>query len=187
MVWVATAIMALVGCGVPTDSDPRAIPPEEVPYGLLRPSADPRAGPMTPEEGGQIQVFFLRGERLAPATRRVRPVASVEGVMRHLLRGPNRDEAAEGLRSAIGPRSDLLGIRMEGRVAVIDLNADFVEIQGEEQLLAVAQLVFSATGVAGVDAVTLLLEGKPVEVPTGEGTLTGRPLTRGDFTRFSPS
>jgi spore germination protein GerM len=48
-------------------------------------------------------------------------------------------------------------------------------------------LVFSATGVAGVDAVTLLLEGRPVEVPTGEGTLTGRPLTRGDFTRFSPS
>lgn len=180
------SVAVLTGaCGVPMDGRPRVIPRQEVPFDLLRPSQPPRPASAAPGQGVSVQVFFARGDRLAPVPRAT-ATASVQEVVRHLLLGPRGEEAEGGVRSALGPRTRVLSARVEDRVAVIDLSSDFAEVRGEEQVLAVAQVVYSVTGVVGVDGVRLLLEGRAVEVPTGEGTLTERPLARADFARFSP-
>jgi len=50
----------------------------------------------------------------------------------------------------------------------------------------VAQLVYACTQFPGVIGVQVLVDGEPAEVPTGEGKLTSRPLTRFDFPTLGP-
>jgi spore germination protein GerM len=55
------------------------------------------------------------------------------------------------------------------------------ELGGDEQLLAVAQLVCTLTARPGVGPVSFTLEGAPVDVPTGDGSLTSGPVSRDDY------
>jgi spore germination protein GerM len=66
-------------------------------------------------------------------------------------------------------------------VGTVDLGGSFGQVGGQEQILAVAQLVFTATSVPGIVKVQFTLGGRPVEVPAGDGTLTQGPLGRSDF------
>jgi hypothetical protein len=52
--------------------------------------------------------------------------------------------------------------------------------------MRLAQLVYTLTRVPGVGGVRLWLEGRPVEVFSGEGLEIPRPLTRADFPDFAP-
>jgi spore germination protein GerM len=52
--------------------------------------------------------------------------------------------------------------------------------------MRVAQLVYTATGVAGVDAVRIALDGELVEAIGGEGLVVDHPLTRDEFAQFAP-
>jgi spore germination protein GerM len=51
----------------------------------------------------------------------------------------------------------------------------------------VGQLVYACTQLRGVSGLQLLVEGKTVEGPTEEGTLTSRPLRRSDFPKLVPA
>jgi hypothetical protein len=39
--WAAVVLVVAVGCGVPTDADPRPITDDRVPFDLLSPDAGP--------------------------------------------------------------------------------------------------------------------------------------------------
>jgi len=56
-----------------------------------------------------------------------------------------------------------------------------VAIGGQEQILALAQVVLTATSVAGVADVRFTLEDQPVDIPRGDGTLSSGPLTTRDY------
>jgi spore germination protein GerM len=70
--------------------------------------------------------------------------------------------------------------------AVVDLAEEFNEISGSAQLIALAEIVYTATGRPGIGQVTFTLEGSPIETPRGDGSLTSEPLTRSDYQRLSP-
>ena len=70
---------------------------------------------------------------------------------------------------------------MEADTAIVDLTAALVEVGGQEQILAVAQIVLTATSVPGIAQVRLLLEGQAVEMPRADGTLTADTLRAADF------
>jgi spore germination protein GerM len=95
-------------------------------------------------------------------------------------------EAAAGVRTAISNQTRLLSVRIQSAVATIDLSGDFAAIGGRDQILAVAQLVYTATAAQGVLGVRLSLDGKPVEVPRGDGTLTQDPLNPADYSALAP-
>ena len=178
-------LVAVVACGVPSDGAPRVIPQGDVPFDLL---AEPTTSPPTTQFQAEVlvPVYMIGSGRLVPVIRKVQPPASLLRIVQALLGGPTPDEAASGLRTAISGQTNLLSIRVQESIATIDLSGGFAGIGGREQIFALAQLVFTTTASPSVRGVRLSLDGRLVEVPRGDGTLTQEPLRREDFVAFAP-
>jgi hypothetical protein len=177
---IAWLLLVLAGCGVSTDDGPRALPRSAVPFDLLRPTTTVhRNAPVAVTT--EVPVYLVGGQRLVVVRRLVESPPSLFRALESLLAGPTADEAGIGLRSAVTNQTRLLSVRVQSGVATIDLSAEFADIGGREQILAVAQLVYTATGAQGVFGVRLSLAGRAVEVPRGDGTLSDQPLKRTDY------
>ncbi len=135
---------------------------------------------------GVAFVYLLRYDQPEP-TRRSVPVGMgiVESSIRDLLVGPS---AAEGLlhySTALLPDTRLLAFSIDNRTAIIDLSAMPTSSvgKGSEALLALYQLVYTATASGGVDAVKVRVNGRAY----GLGSLSGgssaleQSLTRADL------
>jgi spore germination protein GerM len=187
------ATFALLGCflatacGVPNDGSPRALPKNDVPFGLLVPSTTPPTVPGATQPTEGVTVFLVSSNRLIAVGREVAPPATLFKSLNALLGGPGAQESAAGFRSAINVGTRLLSLRVQQGVATIDLSGAFVGVSGQEQILALAQIVFTATADPSVTSVLFALDDKPVEVPRGDGTLTAAGLTRADFVTLTPA
>ena len=169
-------LIAALSCGIPQDRNP-----DVVPGGAIGPAlgATPPAAAAAPAGEG-VTVFFVRAGQLVQAGRTALR-GDAHAALQNLLSGPSEQELAAGLRTAITGPADVRLVRIAGATAQIDLAAPFVAIAGQEQILAVAQVVLTATSVAGVSDVRFTLEGQPVDVPRGDGTLSPGPLTSLDY------
>jgi spore germination protein GerM len=171
---VATLTAVGAACGIPQDRSPVIVP-----GGVVSPAVAPVEGqPTSPE--AQTEIFLLQAEHLV-TVRRSTPRRGVVDVVNLLLQGATETEFDAGIRSAISPQTALRSARVEGDTAVVDLSGALVEVGGQEQILAVAQIVLTATTVPGVGQVRLLLEGQAVEVPRADGTLTSETLRASDY------
>ncbi len=85
------------------------------------------------------------------------------------------------LRTAVGDPSIVGQVRLVAGTAEVDLLSAISALAGDEQLLAVAELVCTLTGRPGVGRVSFTLNGAPVDVPRGDGSLTARPVSRDDY------
>ena len=158
--------MVTVGCGIPRDQEPIRTPGGVVLPAVAPSDSLPPAGAAVPET--DVAVFLVRAEHLVKVVRSARR-ADLTGVLNVLLAGPTEPELVAGIRTAISPQTDLRSAHLEGDTAVVDLSAAFVEVGGQEQILAVAQVVLTATAVPGVGRVRFLLEGQGVEIPGPTG------------------
>jgi spore germination protein GerM len=132
-------------------------------------------------------VFFVRKERLVPVKRRIDSAHPVAQAVEALLNGVTDQEAANGLRSAIGSGVSLHTIpRADDGHVTVDLGDALTAVGGSEQALAVAQIVYTVTQVDDGRPVQILLDGARVQVARPDGTLTGRPLTRADYEALGP-
>ncbi len=178
-------LLALAACGVPADSSPRAIPSDDVPFDLLEPGETVPVTTTTPV-AGTVTVFLVSGERLAGADRSSPVPPTPEWALGALLAGPTPEEAAQGLRTAIGTALALAAPGKDGNLVEIELGPSFTAAGGAEQILAIAQVVYTMTAFPQVSGVTFTLNEKAVEVPRGDGTLTGAPLGRDAFPAVAP-
>lgn len=180
------AVAALAACGVPTDDAPRELPAERIPFGLLEPN--PAGGtPGVPGAAMQRPIYLVNGaNRLVEVVKAVPAPGGVADALRELLAGPDSDDVEEGLTTFIPSGTIVLGVGppVEG-VATIDLSGD-LPTAGEGLRLALAQIVYTATGVPDVDRVLFELNGQPREVPDDKGETTAEPLGRSDFAQFRP-
>lgn len=170
--------IALGGCGIPQDRHPIVLP-----GGILNPALGPtRPAVSAPQPAVQATVFFVRSNRVVPVVRTLTGTgAGVDASLHELLGGPTDADLAAGLRTAISSPTELHLVRIDGAIAVVDLTRAFVDVGGEEQILALAQVVLTTTAVAGITSVRFALEGQPVEVPRSDGTLSAGPLTAADY------
>ncbi len=178
--------VVLGSCGVPLDNEPERIPDQQPPADT---EGAPRGHPSTTvrtDHAPTVELFFVRGDRLVRVWRPISGPASLARVLEHVLAGPAPHERHGGVRSAINPETRIREALLHDGVASIDLSAPFGDVQGEDHITAIAQIVFSCTAFPGVQRVHFRLEGRPVEVPVGDGTLTLRPLTRADFLELAP-
>jgi hypothetical protein len=178
-------LLAAVGCGVPTATDVRTVPDEEVPYGLLQPSQEVTAPLATSAPGpGSPTVYLVRGDELVGTTVTGPSGSAQAGLTRVLValsQGPTEPQRAAGLRTAV-PLSLAFDLRaLDAGVATIELRSDDPSNVGDEGPLAVGQLVLSATSVPGVDSVVLTRDGRAVDAQLADGSLTDRPLTASDY------
>jgi spore germination protein GerM len=187
---VIASLLATGGCGVPDDAEPRALAPESVPFSLLATSTTTTNEPMTPPAVDEsVPVYLVDNEsgQLVEVRRSVPAPASVREVLEELLQGPTEAELASGLSSSIPSSTQLLGV--EGPVAgivTVDLS-DLSGISGPGQRMALAQVVFTATGAAEVESVLFEFEGELSQAPNAEGESTSEPLSREDFAAFDQS
>lgn len=174
------AVMVLGACGVRAQDGPERL---DESVGVVLPDA---GAPRSDAARTAVEVYFVRSDLLVGVARPV-DSADVPTAVGTLLEGPTEEEAAAGLRTAVPVGTRLRGVTVEAGTARIDLTEPFAEVSGENQVPAVAQLVFTVTGVVGVERVTVAVEGEVIDVPRSDGTLTSGPLTRLDFTAVAPT
>jgi hypothetical protein len=186
VVLVALAL-PLSGCGVPSDGVPRALPAGDVPFELLAPATTGATTTTLVAVSAEVPIYMVGADRLVGVRRLVEAPPSLFRVLEALLGGPDAQEGAMGLRTAIINTTRLLSVRVQSGVATIDLSDEFATIGGQDQIQAVAQLVLTTTAAQGVVGVRLSLDGRPVDVPRGDGTLTQEPLRPADFSVYDPA
>lgn len=164
------------GCTVRSERHAHAEDDASVPFELLEPDAPPLI-PTTPgQAGGEVSLCFVRdGERLAVVPATVPEPANLGEVIAALAEPPG------DLRTALGGPSLVRGVALRAGIAHADLQPALSNLGGTEQLLAIAQLVCTLTQRPDVGLVSFTLDGAPVDVPRGDGSLTAGPVSRDDY------
>ncbi|MDT0275463.1 GerMN domain-containing protein [Blastococcus goldschmidtiae] len=173
----ALAAVLVAGCGVAPDDRPEEVSTDPAP------ASAPGIG--SSGSGPLVTLYLIRGADLTPVVRRT-TTRTTPVVLDLLLEGPTRIEAADGIRTALAP--ELVGVEAtepDGTVT-LTLTRGFTGLTGGNQLLAVAQVVWSLTELPAVTGVRFTVEGAPVEVPTDEG-LTASPVERDDYASVAPA
>ncbi|MHB1446242.1 MAG: GerMN domain-containing protein [Acidimicrobiales bacterium] len=174
----------LAGCGVGPQSAPRALDRSKVPFGLL--SSTTTTTPSTEPSSPALIVYFEQSHHLVPVRQAVAGPVSVGAALDALGAGPTTAEAAAGLTSPASSAAPFVAGRVQSGLVNIDVNSAFANLAGQSQILAAAQLVFTATSVPGVTRVALSVGGQQSQVPTADGSLTQAPLTRSDYASLAP-
>ena len=188
-----TMVLAtLVGCGLSSDSEPTAlsVPKDVFPSEV----ADTNESPLVPN-ATLHPVYFLRNDALVEIQRPLPPPVFLDAPLNNLLEGPTETEAEQGFVSAIPAGTEVVDVAlMRNNTISIHLNQTFFEIEGAQRIRASAQLVFTASALTNdTQGVVFFLEGDPVQLPDGEGSIEevpeGRlpaPLTVKDYSTLTP-
>ena len=185
----AVAAGTAAGCGIPPEDSATLARAEDVPFDLLAEIPETTTSTINAPNGASMSratIFLVQGERLAPVDRDIPAPPSGEGVIEALERGPTRSEASLGLRSALVGADVMRSIGVSGGIASVDLGTGFTDIVGRDQIMALAQIVSTVTGLPGVGRVAFTLEGVPVGVPRGDGAVTTESVSRDDYALLAP-
>ena len=179
MAAIALALTS-AGCGIRPDAAPRDIPVDD----RSLPGAPVSAAGVA---GGDTRIYLLTPTE----PRQVRSVTRSSGTRNDLLAalvaGPTEDELSLQLSSALPAQLEVLSTRSVGSVLYIDLSPAIAELSGAGLTLAVAQIVFTATDLVGVDAVQLTVDGQRFPWPRGDGTTTTGLLRSYDYPGYAVS
>jgi hypothetical protein len=186
---IVTLVVLAVACGVPSDDAPREIGAQNVPFSLLAPTAGATSTTLpAAREMSRVTIYLADANgKLVAVQRDVSAPGTVRKAIDALLHGPTTDEA-DTLHTAI--TSDTRLRRVSGPsdgLVTIDLSHELLDVTGKQQILALAQVVYTATSRRNVERVLFRVDGKPKEVPTGDGTLTAEPLDRLSYSELVPS
>ena len=115
------------------------------------------------------------------------PVLDAETMLVDVLSSLGVDPIEPGFASSQPEGVAPLSVELDNRTAVVDYPAEF-ESGGGTMLMTsrLAQVVFTATGVPGVDAVLFMVEGEILDVFSGEGIVLDGPQTRMDYVDLLP-
>ena len=119
------------------------------------------------------------------AVRRPIPAAAtVTDILTALAMPPTAAEQSSGLSTVLTPGGTGT---VTGGIATVGLSADFTAASSTDQLAAAAQIVCTLTACPGIGQVQFQLDGKPVDVPRGDGSTTSKPVSRDDYPTLIPS
>jgi len=187
------ALVALASCGLSSDAQPTSLPvPDDV-----FPSGTPGNNEVRPSSDFTIHpVYFFKDDLLTEIQRPLPSPVFLDAPLNNLLEGPTETEAEGGFASAIPAGTAIVDVALlRNNTISIHLNQTFFEIEGEQRIRASAQLVLTALGlVSDTQGVVFFLEGRPVQLPDGQGLIEevpeGRspsPLTVDDYTALTPA
>jgi Immunoglobulin-like domain of bacterial spore germination/Sporulation and spore germination len=159
-------------------STPTAAPPTPD----TSPTSDPTDVPVEAHSVNETEIWMVAndGSSLSWGWTFIDPEAGhLETAIHHLLAGAIGVYAEVGETSAIPSGAELIGIEHGGEVARINLSQGFLggDDSDKSMRLRVAQIVFTATAIEGVNEVEILVEDAPLR----DGV-----LQRSDFGDISP-
>lgn len=164
-------------CAIEADAEPRvvdlSIPPS--PLDLVAPS--PTETPAT------VYLISSSGE-LVGLRREVAPGSAgtqLRNSLEQLIAGPTDAEAEGGVRTAVPVTTQILDVVVVDGTASVDFSSDFLSIGGASEILAIGQIVVTATTQPGVQHLSLLVEGEAVAIPLPNGALSEDPVELGQY------
>lgn len=169
------------GCRIPSDARPRDVAADDrvefvqVNDARIAASGTSRIfllGPALPGRSRQLQAVQRDVD--------VRPAPLLEA----LFGGPSASELDSGVATAIPSDTTLLSARAVSGVLTLDLSPEILELSGDTLLFAVAQIVFTASQIDGIDGVRIRVDGQNRAWPTGTGVLLDGPLTVYDYAGY---
>lgn len=162
------------GCGIQAQESPEAVPSAQQP-------SFP-AGSGDPEQLGQAVGYLVDG---AVLVRQPQPAAStdVQDSLRALLA---LEDPVGRRRSAVPPGTQLRSVERDGDLLLVELDERFGAVRGRDQALAAAQIVFTVTEQPPARRVQILIDGRPVAIPTQDGSSGGEPVTRASYSTLAP-
>jgi hypothetical protein len=173
---------ALAACGVPTDRSPKTIDSARVPFDLVSPTTTSRTAPTGLSS---TDVFYVSGARLIAIPRHVPGAVTADSALKVLAAGPTGEELDRGVKTLL-PAGGVLRASLSGGQASVQLAESFGGLSGQDEILAVAEVVYTLTALPEVGSVAFTLADAPVEVPLEDGTLSAGPLTRAAYAGLAP-
>lgn len=163
---VVTALFVASACSIAPDSEPRDVASEE--RDLLL------AGTATADEASGEALVYLVAPNEPGQQRQLRSVqrdvpTTADAVLGALLTGPSQGELDSRFVSALPAETRLLSARRAGNILFVDISDEINDLTGEALTLAVAQIVFTAAELPGVQVVRLRVNGDDQAWPRGEG------------------
>jgi spore germination protein GerM len=183
-------VVAVAGCGLPSDGAPRQIADDKVPFELLGPST---TTPNSDVPGGPIvQLYFVVGTapvaELRAVTRRV-PSLDTQTVLNELVKGLTDTDPLD-VTTAIPKDMQVLSVANDGDTVVVTLSNAITTIGGTEQKNAFGQMVYTVADLGTVRIrfrVTDASGGNAQDVPVPtDGGAKAEPVTRSDFISLQP-
>lgn len=176
---VAVTLLA-TGCALGTQDQP--VPVHE--SSAAQPEATTSgAGSWTTSK---VEVFLVHHDRLIKVSRRVQVRSGGIAAATALITPISDREEQEGLRTALPPEMKTLEVALNGRVATVELPVDFDHLAVSEQILGVAQIVFTLTVNTSARSVQFTQSTQNVAVPNGSGRLVSGPVSRSDYAAVAP-
>ncbi|MCH5188453.1 MAG: GerMN domain-containing protein [Oscillospiraceae bacterium] len=122
------------------------------------------------------------GDRLIPETQKIAEGASVEETVSFLMGCLASAPKTESSVRVLPEGTELLGVSISGKTAVLDLSSEYYDNEGVDELLSRMAIVNTICGIDGVDGVRIRVGGSPlVSKITGEeiGVISGRDVANG--------
>lgn len=192
--WVVLGSVT-AACGVPLDRDDRPLRSDELAFTprtepppttstttTTRPANTTPVAPPTTIRYAiyPLDVYWISDGLIKPV-RRFDIEANIGTAIAALTDGPRITDTFAGLRSAIPSSEMIVAATAEAGTAVVNLAPSFLTLPGTEQVLAIAQIVYTVTVVPGLSAVEFRLQGNTLAVPTADGEPASGPVTRDDY------
>ena len=159
---VVALCVAVVGCGIPLDDEPRAL------SGSV--NADP--GAQTPATGDASDdtafLFYVHNDGLVAVSTGV-PDGNPDTVLTALLSTKPSGPDADQLISQIPSGTRLLNLEQTGNRVMVDLSSEFAAVNGPALQLAVGQIVLTLTDIQSIRTVAFRIEGKDATVSSPRG------------------
>ncbi len=174
---IAASILALGACGIQTDSAPREVPDDERVLAI-------GGSAVGTDASGADRIYLV-----APGEERLlrsvpRDAALREDLIKILLLGPNDDEISAQYSSFIPPSTQLISSRSTGQILILDLTNEIADLTGQSLSQAIAQIVYTANEIDGIEAVQLKVEGEDLAWPKPNGETTTDALRIYDYPGF---
>jgi hypothetical protein len=154
LVAVATLLGLTAGCGVSSESSPRAL---QVSTTTTEPVASPTSGL------AEAVVYYLADERLVPVSRSI-PDQEIGTVLNALLEPPDDLDVGEAVTTSIPTGTELRRLAASGDTLLVDLSGDVENLAGPARQQAIGQIAMTATEFPDVARVRFSIDGQPIQV-----------------------
>ena len=129
-----------------------------------------------------VTLFFTLGEKVGPVERAVPRVSRIGAeAVKALLAGPTDGERADGDSTAVPTGTRFNGLTIDEGVARVDLSRAFESGGGLGLSLRLAQIVCTLDAFPTVEGVRFLLDGRLVDVLSGDGVIVDKPVRCDDY------
>ncbi|WP_159083870.1 GerMN domain-containing protein [Nocardioides terrigena] len=185
LAWVVAAAVT-AGCGLPSEGG-HTVEDSTVPYHLLddRPAADVSTQGAAPAPSEPLLFWVDDDGRLIPRTASQTCPVDVAALLDELSAGPTDRARTEGLATALPPDSAIELVSLTDDLVEVDLDTE-TQVSADRLPLAIGQLVLTLVSVPGIERVSLVSEGEPVQVPGADGALSAAPVTAGTYRPLVP-